>query len=69
MMNDPRGPRQATPERAGLCARCTHLRVVPGARGAEFYLCQLSFTDSRFRRYPAIPVLTCPGFAKRSTAP
>jgi hypothetical protein len=62
MMNDPRGSRQASAARAGLCARCAHVRIVPGARGSEFYLCQLSFTDPRFRRYPAIPVIACPGY-------
>jgi hypothetical protein len=63
MMNDPRGSRQATGERAGLCARCIHLRIVPGAKGAEFYLCRLSFVDPRFSRYPRIPVIACEGYA------
>lgn len=62
MMNDPRGLRQATADHAGLCARCAHVRIVPGARGSAFYLCQLSFTDPRFRRYPVIPVLACHGY-------
>ena len=64
MMNDRRGSRQATAERAGLCSACAHLRIVPGARRAEFYLCQLSVTDRRFPRYPAIPVLSCAGFRR-----
>ncbi len=62
MMNDPRASGQATAERAGLCATCAHVRIVAGARDARFYLCQLSFTDARFPRYPVLPVTACAGY-------
>jgi hypothetical protein len=66
MMNDPLGPGQASV--AGLCASCANVRVVTNARGSAFYLCQLSFTDPRFPRYPALPVLACDGY-KPAAAP
>jgi hypothetical protein len=61
MMNDPREPGQPLAD-AGLCARCTHARVVGNARGSRFWLCGLSRIDARFPRYPRLPVLRCDGF-------
>jgi hypothetical protein len=47
---------------AGLCGACRHARTVETARGSRFLLCELSRTDSRFPRYPNLPVLACDGF-------
>jgi len=47
--------------RVGLCAGCRHARVVQSKR-STFWLCELSRTDPRFPRYPALPVLQCAGF-------
>ena len=58
MMNDSPGQEQDV----GLCARCVHVQRVESARGSRFYLCRLSATDPRFRKYPPLPVLVCPGF-------
>jgi hypothetical protein len=63
MMNDGRPERQIGADSAGLCDRCTHVRIVDNARGSRFYLCQLSYTDPRFPRYPRLPVLACTGFS------
>lgn len=46
----------------GLCATCRHVRRTGNRRGSVFYLCSLSATDPGFRRYPPLPVLTCPGY-------
>jgi hypothetical protein len=27
-------------------------------------MCQLALTDSRFKKYPRLPVLSCPGYEK-----
>jgi hypothetical protein len=62
MMNDPAAQRQADDRRAGLCAACAHVRTITNDRGSRFYLCELSVVDPRFARYPAIPVLACPGY-------
>ena len=61
-MNDRRADRQAGQAHAGLCAACAHVRVLPNARGSEFYLCRLSYRDPAFPRYPRLPVLACGGF-------
>jgi GrpB-like predicted nucleotidyltransferase (UPF0157 family) len=47
---------------AGLCADCTHARGIESARGSSFILCELSFTDVRFIKYPRLPVLACDGY-------
>lgn len=46
----------------GLCATCTHARIVTSGKGSRFYLCELSATDPRFRKYPPLPVIRCEGF-------
>ena len=53
----------ATPT-VGLCAVCTHVRVVVSGKGSRFYLCRLSEVDSRFAKYPRLPMLQCAGFEK-----
>jgi hypothetical protein len=64
MMNDRRGPGQAREDEVGLCAACAHARVIESARGSRFYLCQLSFVDPRYPRYPPLPVVQCNGYIK-----
>ena len=46
----------------GLCATCVWMRTVSNRRGSVFYRCRRADDDPRFRRYPALPVLTCPGY-------
>jgi hypothetical protein len=50
----------------GLCATCVHARTVVSGRGSTFWLCGLSATDSRYARYPRLPVTHCSGFAPRT---
>jgi hypothetical protein len=45
----------------GLCATCRHCRIVQSAR-STFHLCELSFVDERFRKYPPLPVVRCGGY-------
>jgi hypothetical protein len=47
--------------RIGLCATCRYSRTVAGARSV-FYLCERSFSDPRFPRYPSLPVIKCEGY-------
>lgn len=54
--NDPAVPS------VGLCFGCAHSRVTGNRRGSVFWLCRRSANDARFRRYPRLPVLRCPGF-------
>jgi len=51
-------------ENAGLCATCVHARIIRSDRGSEFTLCQLSFTDALFAKYPRLPVTVCEGYKK-----
>jgi hypothetical protein len=51
----------------GLCARCAHQRIVRSGRGSVFSLCERSFSDTRYPKYPPMPVLRCAGFEERRT--
>jgi hypothetical protein len=53
------------PNNPGLCGDCAHARRIQSDRAATFLLCQLSFTDSRFAKYPRLPVLKCSGYVKK----
>lgn len=50
-------------EDSGVCKVCRHARWVHSKGGGELMLCRLSEADARFRRYPPLPVLSCPGWA------
>jgi hypothetical protein len=52
----------------GLCANCRFMRKIESDRGSIFYLCQLSATDSRFPKYPRLPVLQCLGYQPLSVS-
>ena len=45
---------------AGLCATCRHLQVLRSRR-STFVRCGLADADSRFERYPPLPVAVCRG--------
>ena len=47
---------------SGLCGNCQHARQIKSDRGSVFLLCKLSFEDSRFVKYPRLPVLVCDGY-------
>jgi hypothetical protein len=61
-------PYGTVPTAVGLCVKCVHARVVRSDRGAAFYLCQLSATDSRFPKYPRLPVENCLGYLANENA-
>ncbi|MFQ5613705.1 MAG: hypothetical protein ACE5H9_16395 [Anaerolineae bacterium] len=46
----------------GLCATCKHVKVITSAKGSHFIMCALAKTDPRFRKYPQLPVIRCPGY-------
>ncbi len=56
-------PRVERPD-PGLCADCRHHRVVETRRGSRFHLCGRSREDAGYARYPALPVLRCPGYER-----
>jgi hypothetical protein len=49
----------------GLCGECVHVRRIQSDRASVFYQCQLSFADSRFEKYPRLPVVNCSGYQKQ----
>jgi hypothetical protein len=51
---------------AGLCETCIFCRTIRSDRGSIFYLCEKSFTDPAFPKYPRLPVLECEGYQARS---
>ena len=57
----------STYNRAGLCDGCRFAKIVVSSKGARFYYCLLSETDSAFPKYPRLPMQTCPGFEPRVT--
>jgi hypothetical protein len=53
-----------TADSVGLCASCAQCRVVETNR-SSFYLCGRSFDDTRFPKYPPLPVRRCIGYDPR----
>ena len=51
-------------DQVGLCLTCRHARRVPTLR-AIYWLCERAATDSRFEKYPRLPVIACPGYEPR----
>ena len=64
-------PDQSIRERAeraqrGLCNTCVWARSVANRRGSAFLLCGRHRLDSRFPKYPPLPVSSCAGYEARS---
>ncbi len=53
---------------AGLCRECRHRRTICSDHGSVFYMCGRAANDSRFPRYPRLPVLECTGFEMEPAA-
>lgn len=49
-----------------LCESCLHMRRIESGKGSTFLRCGLSDEDSRFPRYPPLPVKECAGFRRAS---
>ena len=52
-------PENAPPPHAGLCASCSHLRLVTNDRGSVFVRCAYAAQDPSFAKYPRLPVIAC----------
>ena len=55
------GDKQHVPD-PGLCRSCANVRRIESDRKSVFIMCNLSFEDSRFPKYPRLPVTTCSGY-------
>lgn len=51
-------------QQVGLCADCRHSGKRVSDRGSEFWFCELSKVDSRFAKYPRLPVRECVGYER-----
>jgi hypothetical protein len=59
----------SAPPPPGLCESCRHQQIVRNTRGSSFSLCRRSKTEpDRFPRYPRLPVMSCPGYERRTGA-
>lgn len=54
-------PLRADSMTSSLCETCMSMREVRTPR-SQFLLCQLSVTNSAFRKYPPQPVVRCDGY-------
>lgn len=61
-MEDPRTPK-AGAARVGLCLTCRHTKCIETPR-SRFWMCGLAAIDSRFEKYPPLPVVECDGYQK-----
>lgn len=52
----------------GLCGSCWHSRLIASAKGTTYFLCERSFADPQFPKYPAIPVTQCTGFEQKASS-
>ncbi|HUF75834.1 MAG TPA: hypothetical protein VMM35_06130 [Longimicrobiales bacterium] len=55
--------------RVGLCASCSHHRLVVSGKGSRFHFCERSKTDPRYPKYPPLPVLRCAGWEPAAPEP
>lgn len=46
---------------ANLCESCRWMREILSGKGSRFILCERATSDERYRKYPPLPVLRCPG--------
>ncbi len=53
----------------GLCRTCHHVRRIESDRGSIFFQCKLSFEDTRFMKYPRLPVVVCAGYRGEAAKP
>ena len=53
----------------GFCPSCLYARRITSARASTFLLCTRSANDSRYPKYPRLPVIRCPGYEDRAEPP
>lgn len=46
----------------GLCGTCLNVDFIRSDRGSVFLRCRLAVADSRFAKYPRLPMLDCAGW-------
>lgn len=51
----------------GLCFSCAWARRITNRRGSVFFRCSRAESDTRFVRYPPLPVKECVGYEEGET--
>lgn len=46
----------------GLCGTCRHARTIVSGKGSKFTMCGRAAEDPGYRKYPPLPVRSCPGY-------
>jgi hypothetical protein len=62
MKRRPLAPRFGMGYDPGLCGTCRHGHRIDPSRGTRYWRCRRSEGDTRYPRYPPLPVLGCPGW-------
>ena len=52
----------------GCVPVCRHARVVTARVNNRYYLCGRAAVDTRFPKYPCLPVLACDGYERTPSA-
>jgi hypothetical protein len=48
----------------GLCLDCAYGRKIETPSGSIFHLCERSFTEPGYPKYPRLPVVVCSGYLR-----
>lgn len=51
--------------RIGGCLDCAHSKTLKTKSGSAIFLCGRAETEPSYARYPALPLLDCPGLTPR----
>jgi len=60
---------ERVPPHAGLCATCSHVRLVTNDRGSVFVRCGYAAGDASFPKYPRLPVIACAAYRQHDGEP
>ena len=60
---------ERVPPHAGLCAACSHVRLVTSDRGSVFVRCAYAAVDASFPKYPRLPVIACAAYEQDAGGP
>lgn len=50
--------------KVGLCLACVHAKRLTSKSGATLFQCSLSAADSKFAKFPRLPMRSCAGYEK-----
>lgn len=51
----------------GQCESCSYAHIIISGKGSQFFYCTRAEIDTRYPKYPRLPVVECPGYKARSS--